>query len=61
MNYQLMLQTIAMLCGMTALVLIFVVGYLMEIKSNNGAKLALTVAVLWFITLISGALAAGLS
>lgn len=57
MNYQLMFQTIAMICGITsAIMAVWVMA-----NSNHSKRSEEQLFVLFIITLITGALAAGLS
>lgn len=64
MNYQLMFQTIATLCGVSAFAIWLVAFLSNRISERTRIKLLYTqvlLFVLFIITLITGALAAGLS
>jgi hypothetical protein len=60
MNYQLMFQTIAQICGI-ALVGLGISYVAHDINRNMPKNLPRYILVLFIITLITGALAAGLS
>lgn len=61
MNYQLMFQTIAEVCVMAIILMMFVIIVIIDEDSEYTGKAIVGVIVLFVVATISGSLAAGLS